>query len=131
MTDAARLLVVDDDEEALRLLAEVLEREGYTVVRALTVEQALRALDGATPFDAVLTDLRMPGASGLDLLREVRSRDPRSLVFVLTAEGFTMRSGPWPIFARISPNPYMPTSTMTNGTPLMRMSEPKVNRSAP
>ncbi|HEV8195258.1 MAG TPA: sigma-54 dependent transcriptional regulator [Gemmatimonadales bacterium] len=93
MTDAARLLVVDDDEEALRLLAEVLEREGYTVVRALTVEQALRALDGATPFDAVLTDLRMPGASGLDLLREVRSRDPRSLVFVLTAFGDANAAG--------------------------------------
>jgi two-component system response regulator HydG len=89
----ARLLVVDDDEEALRLLAEVLEREGYTVVRALTVEQGLRALDGAAPFDAVLTDLRMPGASGLDLLREVRSRDPRSLVFVLTAFGDANAAG--------------------------------------
>ncbi len=90
---SARLLVVDDDEEALRLLAEVLEREGYTVVRALTVEQALRALDAAPPFDAVLTDLRMPGASGLDLLREVRSRDPRSLVFVLTAFGDANAAG--------------------------------------
>jgi DNA-binding NtrC family response regulator len=96
MTDAtrpSRLLVVDDDEEALRLLAEVLEREGYTVVRALTVEQALRALDDAPAFDAVLTDLRMPGASGLDLLREVRSRDPRSLVFVLTAFGDAHAAG--------------------------------------
>jgi DNA-binding NtrC family response regulator len=90
---SARLLVVDDDEEALRLLAEVLEREGYTVVRALTVEQALRALDAAPPFDAVLTDLRMPGASGLDLLREVRSRDSRSLVFVLTAFGDANAAG--------------------------------------
>ena len=92
-TGPARLLVVDDDEEALRLLAEVLEREGYTVVRALTVEEALRSLDADSDFDAVLTDLRMPGASGLDLLREVRSRDPRSLVFVLTAFGDANAAG--------------------------------------
>lgn len=88
-----RLLLVDDDEEALRLLAEVLEREGYGVVRALTVEDGLRALDRDGPFDAVLTDLRMPGASGLDLLRAVRSRDPRSLVFVLTAFGDAAAAG--------------------------------------
>ncbi len=96
MSDAprpARLLVVDDDEEALRLLAEVLEREGYTVVRALTVEDALRSLAAEPEFDAVLTDLRMPGASGLDLLRAVRSRDPRSLVFVLTAFGDANAAG--------------------------------------
>jgi two-component system response regulator HydG len=89
----ARLLLVDDDEEACRLLAEVLEREGYTVVRTLSVEQAIHALDVEGPFDAVLTDLRMPGASGLDLLRAVRSRDPRALVFVLTAFGDAAAAG--------------------------------------
>jgi DNA-binding NtrC family response regulator len=89
----ARLLLVDDDEEACRLLGEVLEREGYTVERALSVDAALRALDRDGPFDAVLTDLRMPGASGLDLLRTVRSRDPRALVFVLTAFGDAAAAG--------------------------------------
>src|SRR6185436_20109794 len=69
-----RLLLVDDDEEACRLLGEVLEREGYQVVRALSVEQALDALEQQGPFDAVLTDLRMPGASGLDLIRAARAR---------------------------------------------------------
>jgi DNA-binding NtrC family response regulator len=89
----ARLLLVDDDEEACRLLGEVLEREGYSVVRALSVEAALRALDQDGPFDSVLTDLRMPGASGLDLLRAARSRDPRALVFVLTAFGDAAAAG--------------------------------------
>ena len=88
-----RLLLVDDDEEACRLLGEVLEREGYGVVRALTVEEALVAVGREGPFDAVLTDLRMPGTSGLDLLRAVRSRDPRALVFVLTAFGDATAAG--------------------------------------
>jgi DNA-binding NtrC family response regulator len=89
----ARLLLVDDDEEACRLLSEVLEREGYEVVRALSVEQALLELDRVGPFDAMLTDLRMPGASGLDLLRAARERDPRALVFVLTAFGDAAAAG--------------------------------------
>jgi DNA-binding NtrC family response regulator len=90
---AARLLLVDDDEEACRLLGEVLEREGYRVVRTLSVRDALAALDGGEPFDAVLTDLRMPEASGLDLLRAIRQRDPRALVFVLTAFGDATAAG--------------------------------------
>jgi len=90
---AARLLLVDDDEEACRLLGEVLEREGYDVTRALSVDHALLALDGGRPFDAVLTDLRMPGASGLDLVRAVRKRDPRALIFVLTAFGDAAAAG--------------------------------------
>jgi two-component system response regulator AtoC len=90
----ARLLLVDDDEQACRMLGEVLEREGHDVVRTLSVEAALRALDtDGRPFDAVLTDLRMPGASGLDLVREVRRRDPHALVFVLTAFGDAAAAG--------------------------------------
>ncbi len=84
---SARLLLVDDDEAACRLLGEVLERERYRVVRALSVPEATARLDDAGPFDAVLTDLRMPGASGLDLLRAVRERDPSAIVLVLTAFG--------------------------------------------
>ena len=55
-----RLLLVDDDEEACRLLAEVLEREAYVVVPALSADEALSKVDEFGPFDAVLTDLRMP-----------------------------------------------------------------------
>lgn len=90
----ARLLLVDDDEQACSLLGEVLEREGYDVVRTLSVDAALRELEAQDPrFDAVLTDLRMPGASGLDLVREARRRDPHALVFVLTAFGDAAAAG--------------------------------------
>lgn len=90
---SARLLLVDDDEAACRLLGEVLQREGYGVARALSVPEALGSLDHEGPFDAVLTDLRMPGASGLDLVRAIRQRDPRALVFVLTAFGDATAAG--------------------------------------
>ena len=83
----ARLLLVDDDEEACRLLAEVLEREAYEVVPALSADEALTKVADNGPFDAVLTDLRMPGKSGLELLRSLRERDPAALVLVLTAFG--------------------------------------------
>jgi two-component system, NtrC family, response regulator AtoC len=84
---APRLLLVDDDEEACRLLAEVLARESYDVSRALSVGEALALVDDTPAFDAVLTDLRMPEASGLDLLAELRRRNPEALVLVLTAFG--------------------------------------------
>ncbi len=82
-----RLLLVDDDEEACRMLAEVLARESYQISRALSAKEALALVEQEGPFDAVLTDLRMPEASGLDLLAEVRRRDPEALVLVLTAFG--------------------------------------------
>jgi DNA-binding NtrC family response regulator len=90
---SARLLLVDDDEAACRLLAEVLEREAYRVVTALSADEALAALDEPVPFDAILTDLRMPDKSGLDLLRIVRERDPAALVLVLTAFGDAAAAG--------------------------------------
>jgi DNA-binding NtrC family response regulator len=89
----ARLLLVDDDEEACRLLAEVLEREAYVVVPALSADEALAKVEEAGPFDAVLTDLRMPEKSGLDLLRVLRERDPGALVLVLTAFGDAAAAG--------------------------------------
>ena len=89
----ARLLLVDDDEAACTLLAEVLERESYSVVRALSSGEALERVDRDGPFDAVLTDLRMPGSSGLELLRKLRARDPNAIVFVLTAFGDAVTAG--------------------------------------
>ncbi len=92
-TATPRLLLVDDDEAACTLLAEVLERESYSVVRALSGAEALERVDRDGPFDAVLTDLRMPGTSGLELLRDLRARDANAIVFVLTAFGDAAAAG--------------------------------------
>jgi DNA-binding NtrC family response regulator len=87
------VLLVDDDEAACRLLAEVLERDGYRVAAALSVDEALAKLEREGPFDAVLTDLRMPERNGLDLLKIVREREPDALVLVLTAFGDATAAG--------------------------------------
>lgn len=78
-----RLLVVDDDKVFREELSELLRDDGHSVTVASSVAKALEALEGAE-FDVVLTDLKMPRASGMELLREVRSRWPRTLVVVIT-----------------------------------------------
>jgi DNA-binding NtrC family response regulator len=92
-TSAGRLLLVDDDEAACQLLAEVLGRESYEVVRALSAEEARARIQREGPFDAVLTDLRMPGESGLELLQQIRAANPEALVLVLTAFGDAKAAG--------------------------------------
>jgi DNA-binding NtrC family response regulator len=93
MATHPRILLVDDDEPAVQLLLEVLEREHYQVATATSVPEALKRLGEGGPFDLVLTDLRMPGASGLDLLRVVRDRFPTTIVIVLTAFGDATAAG--------------------------------------
>ncbi len=75
MTHAARILVVDDDPDLRRSLAELLEEEGYEVSCANNGEEALHALAGAAP-NAILLDLTMPVMDGWTF-REVQRSDPR------------------------------------------------------
>jgi two-component system response regulator AtoC len=94
----SRVLLVDDEPGVLYTLQEVLSERGHETVSARSGEEALRRLDGV---DAVLTDLSMPGMSGLELLRVVRERDPSLPVMLLTAHGServaveAMKSGAW------------------------------------
>ncbi len=85
MPDQVILLV--DDEPAQRLvLAGFLRKRGFEVVQAGTSEDALAVLSART-IDLVLTDLRMPGASGIDLLEGARRINPEVPVIVMTAFG--------------------------------------------
>ncbi len=68
-----RVLVVDDDHDNVRLVKRVLQRDGFEVTTADDATTALAALGGQRP-DAVLLDVIMPGVSGLDLLKQIRSR---------------------------------------------------------
>ncbi len=78
-----RLLVVDDDKVFREELSELLRDDGHSVTAESSVAKALEAL-GSAEFDVVLTDLKMPRTSGMELLREVRSRWPRTLVVMVT-----------------------------------------------
>lgn len=78
------ILVVDDEEIARRNLAHVLGREGYQVDCAPDGATALALLDEGS-YQLVLTDLRMPGIDGLELLRQIRQRWPQTEVVMITA----------------------------------------------
>jgi two-component system response regulator PilR (NtrC family) len=68
-----KILLVDDDVEIIDELGIFLRRRGHDVVCVAGVVEALRALEGATRFDVVLTDLRRPDGSGIDVLRACRA----------------------------------------------------------
>lgn len=78
-----RLLVVDDDRVFREELADLLRDDGHAVTVEGSVPKAIERLE-ADAYDVVLTDLKMPRHSGLELLREVRSRWPRTLVVMIT-----------------------------------------------
>lgn len=80
------ILVVDDDIISAELLSEVLSRDGYRVEIATHGKEAIQKGE-AKPFDVVITDLKMPDMSGLDLLKSFRRSNPQTTVFVITAFG--------------------------------------------
>ena len=82
----ARVLVVDDEEGIRSFVAESLERDAHEVKQVAEGAAALRALESEA-FDVVVTDLKMPGIDGMDILRRVRIQWPECEVIVLTAHG--------------------------------------------
>ncbi len=86
MARAARVLVVDDDRAVRAALRVNLTKAGYEVVLAEDVPSATLALHGGE-FDVVLTDVQMPGGTGLDLLAKVRQAWPDTQVIVMTGYG--------------------------------------------
>src|ERR1017187_3287270 len=81
-----RVLVVDDDE-SLRWITQLqLEEAGYTVLTAANAEQALKQVEEESP-SLVVTDLKMPGMSGIELLKRIRAEHPETFVVVITAFG--------------------------------------------
>ena len=82
----ARLLVVDDELNIRGALAKILEKAGHTVSAAESGDAALNSLHEA-PFDLIITDLKMVGMSGLELLRAAKQRQPEAEVIMMTAYG--------------------------------------------
>ena len=85
-TKVARVLVVDDEPDILELLEITLTHMGLQVERAYNVDEAKKFL-ASNRFDLCLTDMRMPGGDGLDLLRHVAERNLDVPVAVITAHG--------------------------------------------
>ena len=86
MPKVPRILLIDDDTSLRRVLEYNLQEEGYEVDTAADGESGLALFDRREP-DLVITDLKMPGISGFQVLAGIRERSPEALVIVITAFG--------------------------------------------
>jgi signal transduction histidine kinase/DNA-binding response OmpR family regulator len=84
----ARILVVDDEQTVGEVLQEFLIGEGYEISLARSGDEAVRMLGSARP-DVILTDINMPGLSGLEMMRFAKEADPDVCVVVLTGHAST------------------------------------------
>ena len=86
MAFTPKLLLIEDDLRLAASLRQVLEDEGFGVTHAARGDAGLREV-GEAAFDVVLTDLRLPGVGGLELVRRIHEGQPRLPVVLMTAHG--------------------------------------------
>ncbi|MCL2276542.1 MAG: sigma-54 dependent transcriptional regulator [Treponema sp.] len=100
-----RLLVIDDEKNIREGLAEFLQSDGYDVVCAADGNEGFNIFNGGD-IDLVITDLKMPGLSGDELMRRILSRSPGFPVIILTGHGTVesavaaMREGAWDFLSK-------------------------------
>ncbi len=85
MSTERRILLVDDETGILDTLRILLRSNGYHVVAALSGREAIEILPEASP-DIVLTDIRMPGVTGLEVMTKAHEMDPETAVILMTAQ---------------------------------------------
>lgn len=78
------ILVVDDEESVRMVLAQVLQEDGYSVTEAASAEQALELMNNET-FCLVITDIVMPGMTGIELLKKIKQLYPETQVIIMTS----------------------------------------------
>ena len=88
MDGVKKMLIVDDEETLTYSLYQsfILSQNNYEVVTAASGEEAAEKL-ADTEFDLVITDIKMPGMDGLELLSQIKERYPQTEVIVMTAYG--------------------------------------------
>jgi two-component system, NtrC family, sensor kinase len=83
---ASKILIVDDEQAIVRLLSMSLKSDGYDTCTASSGEEALDVFENQSP-DIVVTDIKMPGMDGLELLKRIKERDPDKEVIIVTGHG--------------------------------------------
>ncbi len=86
MPEPLTIAIVDDDIEMLRMLSKLLSRNGYTAETFHQPDAAIAAIQAAE-FAAVITDIKMPALSGMEVLQAVRRHSPATPVIIITAFG--------------------------------------------
>jgi PAS domain S-box-containing protein len=82
----SKILLIDDEADILRVLSRSLKADGYEVLTATDGEEGLVLFDKEKP-DIVLTDVKMPGMDGIEVLRAIRQRSDESEVIIVTGHG--------------------------------------------
>lgn len=82
----ARVLLVDDEEDFLKMLAERLESRGLNVTTAASGESALASVEGHE-YDLIVLDLAMPGFDGIETLKRIKARQPDAEIIMLSGQG--------------------------------------------
>ncbi|OLC30660.1 MAG: hypothetical protein AUH31_04260 [Armatimonadetes bacterium 13_1_40CM_64_14] len=110
---ATRILVVDDEESIRDLCARVLTRAGYAVKTAASGEDAVSTL-AETAFDLLISDIRMPGMSGLEVLERAKTAYPQIRVVLITGFGTPqiLTRGQPPGADRILTKPFSPAELL-------------------
>ena len=83
---ANKILIVDDEEIIVKLLSMSLRSDGYEIVTAYSGEQGLEVFKAESP-DIVVTDIKMPGMDGLELLKNIKKIDSEKEVIIVTGHG--------------------------------------------
>ncbi len=81
-----KILVIDDDEEMRSLLQDYMAEEGYVPSSAKNSSEAFQKI-AREDFDVIITDIRMPGLTGLDILPKLKKMQPEAFILVLSAFG--------------------------------------------
>ena len=81
-----RILLIDDEPDLLRVLARSLKADGHEVATALNGPDGLAAFEGQHPA-IVITDIKMPGMSGIEVLKRIKEREPDAEVIIITGHG--------------------------------------------
>jgi DNA-binding NtrC family response regulator len=81
-----RILLIDDEEANVRLLAMSLKSDGYEVFMTHNGEQGLKIFREKGP-EIVITDIKMPGMDGLEVLKKIKEIDPETEVIIITGHG--------------------------------------------
>lgn len=81
-----KILIIDDELELLSLMKDVLEEEGYQALCAASGAEGIRIKEVENP-DLIVLDLRMPEMDGIETLRQIRKKDGKIKVVILTAYG--------------------------------------------
>ncbi len=112
----ARILLVEDDAQVRAMIAKALERYGYGVTAVGIAREALRVFETANPrFDLLITDIVLPGRSGLDLHRALSKHRPGLPVVFMSgySEEILARQGEQPTGSIFLGKPFTPSALRT------------------